>query len=226
MLARLLLKNGAGIPLLFLHGFLGMGSEWEAVCAHLPDHRCVAYDLPGHGASRSEEDFRFEPEEERFILVGYSMGGRLALRYAAAHPERIEALVLLSTHPGLADEKEKRRRLQEDEAWARLLLEVPIDEFLARWYDRPLFAPFKPDLMKRKTQDPQALAAALRRFSLAKQPRFSTENALSLVGERDELYRKLYPQGIVIPNAGHMLHLENPKAVALEIQKLCQERNL
>lgn len=146
------------------------------------------------------------------------MGGRLAMAYAAKHPERIASLILISAHCGLASEEEKQKRWIKDSEWAKLLLELPIDEFLSRWYDQPLFHPFKPDLRMRRRQNPQLLAKALLHFSLAKQPRYSTDEALILVGERDEAFRKLYPEAEIIADAGHMAHLENPKAVAEAIK--------
>ncbi len=206
-------------PLLFLHGFLGTSADWEPVRSYLSDFQTMALDLPGHGIAPFTEKFDIDCCAERFILVGYSMGGRLAMRFAAENPERIKSLILISSHPGLNSDEEKKQRLISDAEWAKLLLELPIDEFLRRWYDQPLFHPFKPNLSERRMQNKEALAAALLQFSLAKQPRYDTDGALILVGERDRKFRSLYKDPTVIPNAGHMVHLENPKAVAEEIKK-------
>ncbi len=206
-------------PIVFLHGFLGSSSDWGPVRSHLSEFQTIALDLPGHGKSPFTERFEIDCGADRFILIGYSMGGRLAMRYAAEHPERIESLILISAHPGLTSEDEKKERLLSDAKWAKLLFDLPIDEFLHRWYDQPLFHPFKPDFTMRRMQNKEALAAALMHYSLGKQPRHSTNKALVLVGERDSKFRSLYSNPIVIPNAGHMVHLENPKAVAEEIKK-------
>ena len=141
------------------------------------------------------------------------------MEYAAKNRDRISHLVLIAAHPGLQSEKEKQERLALDAQWAKLLLELPIDEFLKRWYDQTLFHPFKPDLTMRRKQNKEELAAALMQYSLGRQPWYDTQHALVLVGERDRKYRTLYPEGVVIPGAGHMAHLENPQAVAEEIKK-------
>jgi 2-succinyl-6-hydroxy-2,4-cyclohexadiene-1-carboxylate synthase len=159
----------------------------------------------------------FEIEIPRFHLIGYSMGGRLALMYAAKHPEQIASLTLLSAHPGLKTEGEKRERAKIDDDWAKLIFELPIDEFLSRWYHQPLFSRYKPDIEMRKRQNIEALAASLVHYSLAKQPRFEVDQVL--VGERDEKFKALFKNPLIIPEAGHVIHLENPRAVAEEIQK-------
>lgn len=215
MLARKLLKEGPGVPLVFLHGFLGSAGDWEPVCSFLPPSQCIGLDLPGHGNSPFVEDFTIDIP--RFHLIGYSMGGRLAMSYAFKHPEQIESITLMSAHPGLKSEEEKKERLKKDQEWANLLFELPIDEFLIRWYNQPLFKPFKPDLTMRKQQNIPHLAAALMHYSLGKQMRFEIDGVL--VGERDEKFRALYKNPILIPNACHMVHLENPEAVAQIIQK-------
>lgn len=218
MMQRRCLKEGPGTPLVFLHGFLGTAADWELLCSYLPPCRCIGYDLPGHGDSPFVKTFELS-ESEPVHLIGYSMGGRLALSYASAHPEKIASLTLLSAHPGLQTEAEKQQKLANDTMWAGLLLELPIDEFLTRWYDQSIFKPYVPDLTMRKKQNVQALSASLLHYSLGLQRRFDYNNALILVGERDAKFRALYNNPIVIPNAGHMLHLENPKAVAQEMQK-------
>jgi len=143
--------------------------------------------------------------------------------YAANHPEQIESLTIMSAHPGLKTKEEKKERLKSDQEWANLLLELPIDEFLIRWYNQPLFKPFKPDLVMRKQQNTPHLAAALMHYSLGKQQRFEIDGVL--VGERDEKFRALYKNPVLIPNSGHMVHLENPKAVARTIDHLLTKIN-
>ncbi len=141
------------------------------------------------------------------------------MQYALRHPKRIEKLLIASAHPGLTTEEEKAKRLASDGAWAKLLLESPIDEFLKRWYDQPLFAGFKPDFSMRRNQNIRALASALMHYSLGRQPVLNIEKALHVVGERDKKFRALYPNAAIIPDAGHAVHLENPKAFATIIEE-------
>ncbi len=207
MLVKKTLKNGSGIPIVFLHGFLGTAEDWLPVSSHLPNCHCIGFDLPGHGSSPFDPDF--DIDFPKFHLVGYSLGGRIALQ---RFRDRALSLTLLSVHPGLKTEEEKAKRLKSDEAWANLLLQLPIDEFLNRWYDQSIFKPFRPDFSMRKEHNIQNLAKVLLHYSLAKQERFEIDGVV--VGERDEKFRALYSNPILVPNAGHMVHLENPKAIA------------
>ena len=209
------LNSGSGIPLVFLHGFLGSFSDWIPLSKFLPSFPIFAIDLPGHGETPFQEEV--EIELPYFHLIGYSLGGRIAMGYAKKHPEKIASLQIISAHPGLKTKEEKKKRLIHDQKWADLLLEVSIDEFLMRWYDQPIFRPFAPDLSMRKKQNIAALRSALLHFSLGKQERFQIAQAY--VGERDLKFLSLYPNPIVIPNSGHMVHLENPKALADQLQR-------
>lgn len=95
---------------------------------------------------------------------------------------------------------------------------MPLADFLSEWYEQSIFGNFKPDFSKRLQHNPNWLAKALIHFSLAKQSYIEPKNALILVGEKDEKYRKLFPDAAIIPNAAHMVHLENPSAFAQFLQ--------
>lgn len=213
------LKKGSGIPLVFLHGFLGRALDWEAVCSYLPSCHCVGVDLPGHGSSPFSPTFEFEPPAPKFHLIGYSMGGRLAMQYALRYPDRIARLAIVSAHPGLSSQAERQQRLKTDAEWAKLLMELPIDEFLKRWYDQPLFAHYKPDFSMRRKQDIPALAKTLMHYSLGNQPILKIENATYIVGEKDPKFRALHPKALIVMNSGHVVHLEKPKELAFCIME-------
>lgn len=211
--------TSSSLPLVFLHGVLGNRNDWAQVLSYLPDIRSLCIDLPGHGDAPFAETFEFDPPAEKFHLIGYSMGGRLALDYAQRHPERIAKLLIASAHPGLPTEEEKEKRLKSDAVWAKRLIEWPIDEFLNCWYDQPVFAGFKPDLTMRRNQNIEGLSSALMHYSLGRQPLLKVEKALYVVGERDAKFRALHPDAIVVPNAGHAVHLENASAFATIIKE-------
>src|SRR5829696_6331306 len=139
---------------LFLHGFMGSSADWAVEISAL-DKRfyCVAPDLPGHGtslglppeaytvegAARGVLDLLDRLGAGRPTIVGYSMGGRLALYLALRHPERCSGLFLESASPGIEDaaEREARRRSDEEKA---VRLGEDFRTFLADWYRQPLFA--------------------------------------------------------------------------------------
>ena len=141
------------------------------------------------------------------------------MQYALRYPDRIDQLILVSTHPGLSTKAEKEERLRNDAKWAQMLIELPIDEFLKRWYDQPLFANYKPDFSMRRKQDIPALANALMHYSLGNQPILSIQNAIHIVGEKDAKFRALHPEGIIVMESGHAIHLEQPEELAFCIME-------
>lgn len=154
-----------------------------------------------------------------FHLVGYSLGGRLALQFAQEHP--VLSLTLISTHLGLKNEAERQERKQKEDLWAHKIESLPIDQFLEEWYDQPLFLTLKQKLTNivamRHTQNKQELLKAFNAFRLSKQPCYPLPpNTKLIVGEFDDAYRALYASHphIVVPQAGHAPHLENPTALA------------
>ncbi len=231
-----LLHKGTGHPLVFLHGFLGCLKDWDKVISCLKDRTCFAFDLPGHGktpwiSGSNIIDLManaFPPGT--LDLVGYSLGGRLALRFAMAYPSRVNSLTLLSTHYGLSCEEARMNRLQEDRVWAQKLLKFPIDEFLRSWYAQPVFSSIreKPELQEeilkvRRFQKSKGLAKALITWSLGREP--SYQEALKeltlplriIYGECDTKFAELYQSwssAASIPGVGHILHLESPESVA------------
>lgn len=220
MLACVELTKGSGPPLVFLHGFLGKSTDWIPVCEYLSHLNCFGIDLPGHGKSPFTPDFcnMMPCFNEPVHLIGYSMGGRLALQYAKKFPERICQLTLLSTHPGLNTFEERQRRIEHDQKWANRILNDDFDVFLQDWYAQPIFGGFTPPLKERREQNQNDLAKALVHYSLGNQTHFYPK-AHYLVGEGDEKLRVIHPKATIILHAAHAIHLENPKDVAEQILK-------
>src|SRR5580693_1830404 len=123
------IAESASESLVLLHGFGGTRRAWDAVVAHLPSerYRALALDLPGHGDQHdAPRPITFdgcvasvlERSPERFVLAGYSLGGRVALHVALAAPERVARLVLVSSTAGIEDEAERAARRRADHALA------------------------------------------------------------------------------------------------------------
>ncbi len=174
----------------------------------------------------------------RFVLCGYSLGGRVELNVALAAPERVMRLVLVSSTAGIADEAERAARRGADEALADDLETRPFVEFMDRWETQPVFAhdPVEVHAAMRAEQqrnDPRALAKVLRGIGTgAMAPLWDRLGELQmpvsiLVGERDTKFHapgrrmaELMPDGeLHIVPGGHRLPLENPKAVAETIAR-------
>ncbi|MBS0625295.1 MAG: alpha/beta fold hydrolase [Verrucomicrobia bacterium] len=220
------IATGSGVPLVFLHGILGTWEDWIPVCKFLPDRHCIGVDLPGHGQSPFTENFNEELVEvaDRFHLIGYSMGGRLAMGFAEKYPEKVASLTVISAHFGLP-ETERSARLKIDEEWAKMLQEKPLEEFLNKWYQQPLFRSLNREQMvaKRGNQKPDDLARVFVHYSLGRQPIFEPKGTV-IIGEWDTKYSDLYKKHrpIILAEAGHAVHLEQPQKVAEIITSHCK----
>jgi 2-succinyl-6-hydroxy-2,4-cyclohexadiene-1-carboxylate synthase len=226
-----------------LHGFTHTGASWDPVVSALGErYRALAIDIRGHGSASGREPVALEGVLEdlaavapdRFTLVGYSMGGRIALHAALALPERIERLVLIGASPGIADPAEREARLRDDERLAGEIESMSIEAFAHRWAQTPVLAGQPPDVLAAAHADrlrnrPAGLAAALRGLGNAALPSLWERlgeiriPVALLVGERDEKFRAIANQMaaglpaaevIVAPGAGHAVHLEAPARVA------------
>src|SRR5436305_12656858 len=124
------MMRGMAQALLMLHGFTHTGASWDQVRAALPrGYRAIAPDILGHGSAAEREPVSLAGAladltaiaPRRFTLIGYSMGGRIALHAALAPAlrERVEALVLIGASPGLADPAERVTRRAADERLAQ-----------------------------------------------------------------------------------------------------------
>lgn len=188
----------ASRSVLFLHGFLGGASSWDAVRSELPRHvRCDSLTLLGHARVRDEAESRvttFVDEVERLAakidatpgldtLVGYSLGARVALGVASRVKRPLARLVMVSGRDGLGASDEAGARRDLDDALADALLERGLPAFVDRWQALPLFASQSalPEALRaehrarRLAHDPDAVARALRVLSLGRMPRFGRE---------------------------------------------------
>ncbi len=230
-----------------LHGFTGSSAAWgdglvdalagalgPPVLVDLPGHRGEPW-TPGPDALADTIDAITEAAPERFDLVGYSMGGRIALHVAVRHPERVRRLVLESASPGLADPAERAERRTADESLARRIEDEGVVSFVEAWERRPLFeteATLPPDVRERRravrlSHDPRGLGAALRHLGTgALPPLWEALPVLSvptlvLVGALDRKFVALGERMValladarlrVVAGAGHAVHLERPDA--------------
>lgn len=248
-------------PLVFLHGFMGAGVDWLQVAQLLADRFfCIMPDLPGHGQNISLpvsaplnfdtvvtgfNQFLEQLELDRISLVGYSMGGRLALYTALTFPQKITALVLEGASPGIAAEQARRERADLDDKRAETLLAEGLDAFVERWYELGLFRTLKnhPLLLaktkeERKQNDPRWTAKIISDLSPGRQPplwdRLDTlpMPVLLLAGALDPKYATLVttmaekiPDATtkIIPDAGHNTHLEHPEYFADLVSRFSAE---
>jgi len=184
--------SAAQPPLLILHGFLGSWRDFSSVLPQLKAHfYCILPDLPGHGktTTTSESGYSFSHTARSLIslltylnikqtnLLGYSMGGRIALYVACHYPTHISRVILESASPGLRTDAERKARKEKDEAIAQQIETLPLSDFLTHWYKNPLFASLEhhpqasADMLKRRQKnEPTELIKALRGLGTGQQP--------------------------------------------------------
>jgi 2-succinyl-6-hydroxy-2,4-cyclohexadiene-1-carboxylate synthase len=235
---------GMAPTVVFLHGFTHTGRSWHPVIAALGErYTSVADDIRGHGDASERvpvslkaviEDVDAAAGPERYTLVGYSMGGRIALHVALAAGDRVERLVLIGASPGIADEGERSARRRADEKLAGEIERSSIEEFARRWAQTPVLAGLPPAALDAAHADrlrstPAGLARALRGLGTgALPPLWERLGELAMpvtlaVGERDEKFQGIaaemavrVPRApvVIVPGVGHAVHLEAPDAIA------------
>jgi 2-succinyl-6-hydroxy-2,4-cyclohexadiene-1-carboxylate synthase len=253
--------RGDGRPLLLLHGFTGRGSSWAGQRRALArDHRVIVVDLPGHGRSGLAAPERMSVERSADDLaailtgggwspagvLGYSLGARIALRLAVAHPSTVERLILESPSAGLEHEGEREARRAADAVLADRIERTGVGAFVTQWEQSAVFASHAalPAARARRQQDIRlgnraaGLAASLRGAGQGSmEPLFDrlasiAARTLVIAGELDRIGRpraERVAAGIprarlaVVEGAGHAPHVERPAVFHRLILDFLQE---
>jgi 2-succinyl-6-hydroxy-2,4-cyclohexadiene-1-carboxylate synthase len=249
--------------MLFLHGFWGNRHSFAEIIEGLGDRvYALTLDLPGHGSSPIGDcsiDCSMESVAAQVTdlvdrlgfwpctIVGYSLGGRLALYLALTLPDprQLTGLILESASPGLAEATARADRRQADEIWARRLELEPIEGVLDDWYRQPIFSSLVehrsfPALRSRRlSHHGPSLARVMRGLGLGQQPNLwpflplLTIPTLLIVGDRDAKFRRINhqiqaqnPDHItlqIMANCGHNCHIEDPKIYAAILRSVLGE---
>lgn len=250
--------------LVLLHGFTGSTKTWQHIVPLLSEFHVVTVDLIGHGQTAAPRDvshYTMEAQVElleelfkqlelsRFSLLGYSMGGRVALSYAVRYPSRIEQLLLESASPGIIVPKERAARQFADNLLAEKIEANGIPPFVEAWENIALFASQKQLSLEvqqeiraeRLMQREMGLANSLRGMgtgimpSLWHQLRELQFPVTLLTGSVDVKFEDIaqkmlrsLPDGrhVSIIGAGHAIHVENPTKFATIVKEAISEDNL
>jgi 2-succinyl-6-hydroxy-2,4-cyclohexadiene-1-carboxylate synthase len=249
--------------LVLLHGFTGSASNWASLLDELalPGMQVLALDMLGHGQSDAPDNpARYTMEHcqndiiatlqelgvraGEAILLGYSMGGRIALY--SAFSRFFRALILESASPGLPTELEREQRRRSDMALAASIEQEGIAAFVERWEKLPLFASQSelPDGVRealhqqRLANRAAGLANSLRGVGTGVQPGLQEQLAqldlpvMLMAGELDTKFCALagqmalqIPRAVVriIPGAGHTVHLEQPELFVRHVREFCAQ---
>ena len=237
---------GTGKPLLVLHGFLGMSDNWRTMgkqwAAHFEVH---LIDLRNHGRSFHSDAFSYADmaadlvgycehyQLQQVIVLGHSMGGKLAMHYATSKPEQVEKLIVADIAPkaypphhdhileGLMDlhTHPPESRVDADQRLSQFVTDQGTRLFLLKnLYRTPNGFALRINAPVLQSQVGQVMMA-----SDANYP----GPTLFLAGEKSDYIlpqdhaqiASQFPQAIVktIPKSGHWLHAKNPVAFAAEV---------
>lgn len=238
---------GDGFPLVCLHGFTGDTTTWLPFVEEWSKHsKVIIPDIIGHGQTDSpDSEQRYQIEAaahdlsklldqigvEQVDILGYSMGGRLALTFALLFPHRVRKLILESASPGLLTEKERELRRMNDAKLANFIKEQGIQSFVDYWEEIPLFSTMKglPKSLQetirkqRLNNSPVGLANSLIGMGTGSQPSWWERlnelemDVLLLTGQKDNKFCLLAKKMInelkngtwmVFENSGHAIHVE------------------
>jgi len=221
--------------IVLLHGFTQTGSSWAGISSQLAsDFYCVAVDAPGHGSSAQTKTDLWRSADQIVatcgggVYCGYSMGARLALHCALAHPNYVGGLILVSGTPGISDEAERLERRFADDQMAQQIREIGTNKFVDEWLARPMFATLPldaDDVANRKTNSAGGLATSLElggvgtqddlwsRLSELQMPVLIIAGALDakFADIATRMHARIANSELkIVADAGHSVHLEKP----------------
>ncbi|MBF0443128.1 MAG: 2-succinyl-6-hydroxy-2,4-cyclohexadiene-1-carboxylate synthase [Oligoflexales bacterium] len=269
--SRIAKKAGPKINFIFIHGFMGAADDFTYAIDHLEKKidlpfNVLSLDLPCHGNSINDEpskddsidniadmihDLVMEKGWKANILVGYSMGGRIALSFAIKYPLLSKALVMESTSPGIDDEDERKAREFFDRNLFSELLKNDDQEkfksFLHSWYKNPIFSGiqnhhgYNEMINRRLLNKPEKLQIFINHFGMGKTPSLWNRiphieiPSLYIVGENDRKYREIACRlekansSIVfgvIEGSGHNTHFQAPERFASCLNNFLRQKGL
>lgn len=230
--------------IVLFHGFLGSSADFYFLLSELSNYQySIAFDLPGHGKSifLSEASYLINNtivslyyqlhslSIKKVHLVGYSMGGRIALSFANAYPEMISSLTMISSTAGLKTEEERHQRIENDAKIIDKIQTMAMEDFLHFWYSQQIFSfsseRVKSILSQRLMNDKSEIIKSLKFAGTGmmtplwdKLPNLNFP-ILLLSGKKDKKFvriceemHKLMPnsRNIVVENSSHNLLLDAP----------------
>ena len=239
---------GNGAPLIILHGYFGNGDNWKTIAnelaktfeVHLVDQR-------NHGRSFHADVFDYEEmvkdlqhyithyQLEQLILIGHSMGGKVAMLYATDYPESVRGLIVADISPKMypphhhdildalnsIDFSIHSSRKLVDEKLKEFIPEVGVRQFLMKniyWKEKGQLD-FRFNVQS-LTENTHEVGAALPSFNVFEGSTLflKGENSGYISTDDTSLIKAHFPAAniLVIPKAGHWLHAENPVAFLQE----------
>ena len=223
-----------------IHGNFQTPSVWKPLGENLKDRNVNLDVIPVNlenysfdGFDRWVDDFCNSVEtlagREKSFLLGYSLGGRLALHACLSRPDLWKSAIVIGADPGLESEEEKKHQLDRDRNWAERLKREPFEKLVDEWDAQSVFCGFENHAPRNLGEmDPDRLSHQFEVFSKGIQQNLAPKLAelkrppiLFLSGEKDDKYQKIGEElaksssivkAQVVPDAGHRVPWENPES--------------
>lgn len=239
--------------LVFLHGLLGDEKEWLQIVDALPAYDVLCLALPGHGYNREvivndfsqtikwlDTTLQEQIGNRDFILIGYSLGGRIALNYAYSNASYelfqkkqlsmfryLKGVITEGAHLGLQSASERQKRYSNDQLWAEKFAKERLKQVLEQWYQQTVFHSLNQEMrsqlcqLRSQSLDGKSIAKMLMATSLNLQEdlrdniKSSSIPLFYLCGEYDEKFTSIAKDnGLIyqiVNKAGHNAHRDNPQ---------------
>ena len=233
------------LKLTFIHGFMGHPSDWDDVRGSLPQFETSALEIRPASGWQSTVGQLADQISEPSVVIGYSMGARLAFGIALEQASKCAGLVLVSGNPGLETTEAREQRWASDQQIAQQLQQLDresVSAFLGQWYKADVFSSVRAEIRQAEIARKQERfspdwAKVLRACSVARQPDYWPRlQQLSIpttvvAGDLDEKYHSIavrvaaeassaHVSKTIVPNCGHIVHREQPDVLVRAIQEL------
>ncbi len=252
-----------------LHGFLGLPRDWDLFESAVQDHRGRQVRLVKHNlweeleglddkslkgwaekVNQEVEDQRAMGDSRPHLLMGYSMGGRLAMHALLHNPQNWSGAILVSAHPGLTTPEEREARAKNDEKWAERWRSEKWSDVWSAWQALPVFnTTTQTAVVSERTErefDRELLAEGMMAWSLSRQDDLLEKlfkfkkPVLWLAGDEDTKFKSIQA-GIsnraaregrtlhkfeVIESAGHRLPWDQPEFFLNSVQEFIRANSL
>jgi 2-succinyl-6-hydroxy-2,4-cyclohexadiene-1-carboxylate synthase len=225
-----------------LHGFLGRAADWDSVFPSSLNFRRINYDLFSPSTAPNETltlndlggwvNTHSQSQASPRILLGYSLGGRIALHSLIQSPEHWSAAVIVSAHLGLRRDQEDERgsRLMGDQYWAQRFETGPWSEVVEEWDAQGVFqgglrscqrgrSRLEKDFLRSKLANSFKYCSLGNQIDLRPALKKIQVPILWISGEQDVKYRSIVQEAaelnprfrsVVIPGGGHRIPWEMP----------------
>lgn len=222
-----------------LHGFLGTPADWNplaGICNNAKLHavklQCPLLDSFAQWAQDFNQRAAQDPNQK--ILLGYSLGGRLAVHALLSAPQLWKAAIIISANPGIDCSQLKAKRIASDNEWAERFENEPWDLLMVQWNSQGVLSSSTPIIRKEKDYSRSELSRQLRNWSLGRQEYLANQLSklkipiLWMAGIKDLAYANIAndlhfahkcSKIWIAPNSGHRIPWDEPEAFYKQITK-------